>query len=351
MSCKRLKTLIYYLLMAVFTGGSPALAAGTVPLALSVQVDSSGAIASGCQLSFFVAGTVATPQNAFADFALTTPLSNPLPCDQSGRLPMFWLADGLIHIRLTTDAGSPIVDTTMQVLGASSGGGGGGGGTVDPTTILATGDLKVRYGTGPLSGFVRFNGLTIGSAVSGATERANSDTQAAFIYLYGADPNLAVSGGRTGNALNDYNANKTIVLPDWAGRAIAGLDDMGAGAKGRLTVNGFGTNATIIGAAGGHETQIIGINNISPFTPTVGSYSFDFSALHAIYHAQTWPGSGGTTVNTAFSLGSNAGSSAGDLGSSFSGSLGMSITMNTIGGGQAFAIASPMLLATIYMKL
>ncbi|MGH1556406.1 hypothetical protein ACRAWF_45655 [Streptomyces sp. L7] len=74
-------------------------------------------------LNFYVAGTVATPQTAYADFGLTTPLPNPLVCDQSGRVPLHWLADGLIHVRLTDSAGGVIVDNTLQVLGPSSGGG------------------------------------------------------------------------------------------------------------------------------------------------------------------------------------------------------------------------------------
>src|SRR5579872_1897697 len=196
---KALKRLIFATFLAAPIGAAPALAAGTTPLALVPQVESAGNIAAGCLLYFIQAGTVSTPQNAFSDFGLTQTLSNPVTCDQGGRVPMHWLADGLIHIRLTTAAGTPIVDTTMQTLGPSSGGGGGGT-TVDPTTILATGDEKIRYGTGPLAGFVRENGLTIGNAVSGATERANADTQNLFIYLYGTDPNLVVSGGQIGRA-------------------------------------------------------------------------------------------------------------------------------------------------------
>lgn len=270
---KTLKCLVISLsTIAVILAGSllsPVHAAGTVPLALSVQVDSTGAVAPGCLLNFFVAGTVATPQNAFADFGLTTPMSNPIQCDQGGRLPMFWLADGLIHIRLTTSSGNPIVDTTMQVLGPSSGGGGGGG-TVDPTSIMATGDEKIRYGTGPISGWVRENGLTIGSAVSGATERANADTQALFIYLYTTDPNLIVSGGRTGNALTDFNANKTIATPDMRGRVNAFLDDMGAPAAGRLTATYFGSAATVLGAPGGSQSVVLAPSQIPSITSATG---------------------------------------------------------------------------------
>jgi hypothetical protein len=234
--------------------------AGTIPLAMAQQIDQNGQPLAGALLYFFVAGTVATPQNAYADFGLTSPLGNPLQADQTGRIPMFWLADGLIHVRLTDSNGGPIIDTTMQVLGPSSGGGGGGG-TVDPTSILSTGDLKAKYGTGPLSGFVRVNGLTMGNAVSGGTERANADTQALFIWLYNEDANLVVSGGRTGNALNDYSSGKTIALPDWRGQALGALADMGNSLTSVLTLAFFGTNPAVLGAAGGAQsTGLIAAN-------------------------------------------------------------------------------------------
>jgi hypothetical protein len=263
---KRLKTLGFALLAATCLWMAPAQSAGTLPLAMSQQIDINGQPLAGCIVSFFVAGTVASPQNSFSDFGLTLNPNPILTCDQSGRVPMFWLADGLVHVRLTDATGLQIIDTTMQVLGPSSGGGGGGT-TVDPTAILATGDMKAKYGTGPLAGFVRFNGLTIGSATSGASERANADTQALFIYLYGVDPNLVVSGGRSGNALTDFNANKTITLPDWRGRALAALDDMGNSAAGRLTATYFGSAPTVLGAAGGNQNSTLLTLNLPPYTP------------------------------------------------------------------------------------
>lgn len=267
MFVKSLKNLLFSAFLAVAGWASPSLAAGTIPLAMAQQVDINGAPLANCQVYFFVAGTPASPQNAFSDFALSQALPNPLSCDQSGRIPMFWLADGLIHVRLTDSSGLQIIDTTMQVLGPSSGGGGGGG-TVDPTTVLATGDEKVRYGAGSLAGFVRENGLTIGNATSGASERANSDTQALFVYLYNTDPNLVVSGGRGSNALADYNANKTISLPDMRGRINAFLDDMGNTAAGRLSSPYF-ASPTTLGAAGGLQNMPgLATSNLPPYTPT-----------------------------------------------------------------------------------
>jgi hypothetical protein len=180
---------------------------------------------------------------------------------------MHFLADGLIHIALLDSTGATILDTTLPTLGSSSGG--GGGGTVDPTSIMSTGDLKVKYSTGVLAGFVRTNGLTIGNATSGASERANSDTQALFIFLYNCgDATLTVSGGRSGNAISDYNAGKTITLPNYSGRALAALDDQGAGAQGILTAPYFGVAATVLGAAGGFQNATIGIAFLPLITST-----------------------------------------------------------------------------------
>jgi hypothetical protein len=236
--------------------------AGTLPLAMAQQVDVNGQPLAGALVYFFVAGTVATSQTVYADFGLTTPLPNPLTCDQTGRVPMFWLADGTIHVRLTDSTGVQIIDTTMQVLGPSSGGGGGGG-TIDPTTILSTGDIKAKYGTGPISGFVRLNGLTIGNATSGASERANADTQALFIWLYNEDPSLPVSGGRTGNALNDFNASSNLELPDFRGYALGGLSGMGNGTPNTvLTTAFFGTDPSVLGASGGSQSIGLTVANL-----------------------------------------------------------------------------------------
>lgn len=309
--------------------------AGTTPLSLVQQFDSTGAPLAGGLLNFFVAGTVATPQQIFADFGLTTPLPNPLTLDSTGRVPQHWIADGLIHIRLTDSQGLVYVDTTMQVLGPSSGGGGGGG-TVDPTSIMSTGDMKAKYGTGPLAGFVRCNGLTVGNPTSGATERANADTQALFIYLYGIDPNLVVSGGRTGNALNDYNANKTITTPDLRGRVIAGLDGMGNSLAGRLTAAFSTATPDVLGSGFGAESQTLTTAQIPPHAHPITDQQHQHGAAitNSGGAAQFGPGGGGglgtATTNFAFT--------------------GITTT-NNAGGGGAHANVQPTLLITFYMKL
>jgi len=321
----------------LFVLTSLAQAAGTVPgFSLTPQFDLSGKPAPGCRLYIIQAGTVSTPQNAYSDSGLTLLLPNPLTCDAGARIPQFFVADGAIKLRLTDNNGVQLfVGDNLVVVGASSGGGGGGS-PVDPTTILATGDLKVSYGTGILTGFVRANGRTIGSATSGATERANLDCLALFQYLWGADANLAVSGGRGASAAADWAANKTIALPDWRGRALAGLDDMGNSAAGRLTATYFGTAATALGAAGGAQTSTLLTTNLPPYTPA-GSVSTSISGAQGIIGS-------GCCIQNGGADGVGATIAALSASSTFTG---------TAQGGTStpFANIQPTMLATIYIKL
>jgi microcystin-dependent protein len=205
--------------------------AGTLPnLPLCQQFDKdTGRLLSGGKLYFFRAGTT-QPQNAFQDVGLTLPHPNPITFRPDGRCPSFYVADGFIRVRLTNKAGVVQFDADNQlVIGPSSGGGGGNSGSVDPTAVFRTGDelfLKIQ---GTRDGWVRQNGRTIGSAVSGSTERANTDTAALYSYLWGNFPDsiCAVIGGRGASASSDFSANKQITLPDMRGRVAVGLDGMG----------------------------------------------------------------------------------------------------------------------------
>ncbi|MHC2231463.1 hypothetical protein ACVL91_009660 [Bradyrhizobium elkanii] len=242
--------------------------AGTITMSLSQRFDNDTHLPlDGGKMYFIVAGTTSTPQNAYQDSALTIPYPNPLTLDSGGNVPQLFFADGVIKVRITNSLGiQQLVQDNIQVTGASSGGGGGGG-TVDPTTIIATGDMKVRYGTGVLAGFVRANGRTIGSAVSGASERANADCQALFEYLWNADANLAVSSGRGASSSADWAANKMMTLPDWRGRLIGALADMGNAATTSLTSTYFGSDPTVLGADGGTQSKALATSNLPPYTP------------------------------------------------------------------------------------
>jgi hypothetical protein len=347
--------------LAAFAVASLAHAAGTVPgFSLTPQFDLSGKVMPGCKIYTYQAGTVATPQNSYQDSGLTNLGPNPILCDAAGRAPQWFVADGLIKVRVTDKNGvQAFIGDNLLVVGPSAGGGGGGG-TIDPTTIAATGDVKASYATGAIAGWVRMNGRTVGSATSGASERANSDAQALFTYLWATDANLAVSGGRGANAAADWTANKTIALPDGRGRGMAGLDDMGNSAAGRLTATYFGATGgcsgalgTTLGAGCGGESQTLTLgqlptgiasNAINAISVTAGSTSFPiapggFTISDVVIVA------GGSTLHVPTISGTTWGQSG-----NMAGNNNISVTSNNTTGG-AHPQVPPTILITYYIKL
>lgn len=207
--------------------------AGSISLAGAQQFDVLGRLLGGAKVYWIQAGTTSTPQNAYYDTGLATPLPNPYTLEADARIPFHYLADGQIKVRIVDSNGvTRFEQDNILVIGPSSGGGGGGG--VDPTTVFQTGDVMWLDVQGTRAGWVRDNGRTIGSASSGATERANADTSALFTFLWNNFTNTvcAVSTGRGANAAADFAANKTIQLPNKRNIVPGGLDDMGNTAAG-----------------------------------------------------------------------------------------------------------------------
>jgi hypothetical protein len=324
--------------------------AGTIPLSLTQQFDEFGKPLSGALLYIIAAGTVGTPQQPYQDAALTITQPNPIPLDAAGRVPQFFLADGYIKVRLDDKFGvTQLARDGILVIGPSAGGGGGGG--VDPTTLIQTGAIQPFYGTGVLAGFVRMSGRTIGSATSGATERANSDCQALFNFLWNADTSLTVAPSRGASSAADYAANKTITTPDFRGCALSGLDDMGNAAAGRLTGAYFGANATVLGAYGGGES----------ITQTIAQMPSHYHSAAIYDPAHSHPAIAAAVVSNTFNTGTapnpctyapnqSIGIGAAYTGVRVNSSNGLDTTYSA-GGGAAFRTLGPRRLVTLYIKL
>ena len=295
---------------------------------------------SGGKLYFFYVGTVNTPQNSYQDTALSIANPSPLVLDSNGRVPPFYLANGAVHVRLTDSTGVVMFDyPNMLVIGASGGGGGGAG--VDPTTIASTGDTKFRPTSETLTGWVFLNGLTIGSATSGASGRANADTQNLFVYLWTncANAHCAVVGGRGATGIADFQANKQLTLLDWRGQLPIGLDDMGNSAAGRLlasqVTSGGGDTVTTPNATGGASTTTVAQANL----PNVNFTVTDPGHTHTVpYNSGSTSGSGGGSVPV--------GPGPINTGSSTTG-----ISVNSGGSGTAANTVSPFILGSWYIKL
>ena len=213
---------------------------GTINLSLTQQLDEFGHPLSGGLLYIIQAGTVSTPQNAFQDTALTIPWPNPITLDAAGRIPQLFIADGVIKVRLQDKNGVvKFVADNLLVIGPSAGTSTGTG-SVDATSVMQTGDIKIRYDNAIINGFVRCNGKTIGNASSGASELADPSAQALFLHLWNKDATLAVySGGtvvtRGASAAADYASGRSIALPDGRGRLLGALSDMGSTDVGLFT--------------------------------------------------------------------------------------------------------------------
>jgi len=339
--------------LAIIAGSlAPAYGAGTIPFSLSQQFDRYGDPLSGCKLYTFKAGTTSTPQNAYQDSGLTIPQPNPIICDAAGRLPQFFLADGQVKVRLTDKSGVVQVEADGILVVGPSGGGGVGGGSVDPTAIAQTGALWNFYGSGTRSGWGRPNGRTIGSATSGATERANADCQALFQYLWAADSTLTVSGGRGASANADWVANKTIALPDFRGRAMVALADMGNTANSYYSGVTFQSgDATTLGSLVGAARRTIAQANLPNVSPTFSGSSGSLSVTSTVANigrgssADISTGGGDFNYN-GFAYGTL---SIGNITST--GSFTPSGTISALGSGSAFDTVSPFVFITTYIKL
>lgn len=123
------------------------------------------------------------------------------------------------------------------------------------------------------------DGKTIGNASSGGTNRANDDTKMLFFKLWTSFTNteLPVSGGRGGSALADWNANKTITIPDLRGRTSVGKDDMGGTTASRITLAGSGITGTTLGATGGAQTHTLSTAELAVHTHTQNAHGHNIT--------------------------------------------------------------------------
>lgn len=240
--------------------------AGLYPLSRQIQFDASGNVAPGARLHLYDGGT-STPRTGYRDLALTSEHPNPILADSAGRLPLIYLDDGYYRQRLSTSTGEAIFDDDgIPVLTTSAG---GAGTSVDANAILNEGNILLDFGTGAKDGFVRANGRTIGSATSGATERANSDTEELYSKLWAFD-NISVAGGKGASAAADFAANKALTLPNAQGAFLAGIPDMGGTADSAFAALLTGTT-THPNATGGADTVTIAQANLPSYNLTSGT--------------------------------------------------------------------------------
>lgn len=312
--------------------------------------DPNGTVYAGARAYFYEAATSAKI-TVYQDYGLGTAHPNPVEANAYGVFPPVFLdeADEFYRQTITASDGVTIPGTdvgTIPIIGPS-GGGGGSEVPVDPNSLFATGDVLWKPSSGSRAGWVRSNGRTIGSASSGAAERANSDCEQLFLYLWQtySDTLCPVTGGRGANAAADWAANKPIGTLNMRNKAPFGLDDMGNSAANGFTGVTFTVgDATTAASFGGAALHTLTISQIPshPHTATLTDPGHK-------HREQVAAGASGGE----FGVG-NVNPGSGETGSSTFTQIsftGIEIEIANTGGGGAHNNMPPFMLGTWYMRL
>ncbi|MBX3583550.1 MAG: hypothetical protein KF810_16820 [Rhizobiaceae bacterium] len=251
--------------------------------------DASNAPYTGAKAYFFDVGTT-TPQITYTDAALSIPHDHPVVALANGWFPPVFLPDQSSHrLRILDGDDNTLWDvdnisvptTTPPEIPDSE----------TPTEqLFQTGDLKWAIRSSAPTGWVRANGRTIGSAASGASERANADCEDLYLLLWN-NTTLSVAGGRGGTANGDWAADKAINLPDLRGRVVIGPDSFGNSAAGRVTDANLGADSDTLLSAGGAETHTLIVAELPEHTHDAAVT--DPGHTHALTNATgVWRGTG-----------------------------------------------------------
>lgn len=181
--------------------------------------------------------------------------------------------------------------------------------------LVPTGTVLDYSGSSAPTGYVLASGATIGNASSGATERANADTEDLFT-LYWTDysdtllPIYDSGGGastRGASAAADFAANKRLSIPDLRGRTVAGLDNMGGSAASRLTSTALTPDGDTLGAAGGAQTHTLTAAELAAHSHTSGTIAVSSSSGTHSHSITVTSGPAGSPNRVREGLNTNSG--------------------------------------------
>lgn len=115
-----------------------------------------------------------------------------------------------------------------------------------------TGDAKLTLKTAADDGWIMADDGTIGDASSGASNRANADTEDLYALLWTNLPDAVapVAGGRGASSAEDFAAHKPIQVGTIVGRALA------------VAGTGSGLTARALGDIAGEETHQLTVDEM-----------------------------------------------------------------------------------------
>lgn len=335
--------------------------ATTWPASRVPFLDQNGDPMVGAKLYFYDSGTT-TPQVVYSDASLSTAIDQPILADARGMFTAIFLnpTPGSYRQKLLEADDTLVFDDDDIDVPQSATFVPPDAGETDPSLLVSTGMRIGFYGTSAPAGWVRAAGRTIGSATSGASERANGDCEDLFLHLWSVDSALTVSTGRGGSAAGDWAANKNIALPDYRERVAAGLATMGntdAGLVADSLVDG-GETTSALGATAGVDDVALAEAQLPAHLHALGTLKMPSHGHPARYspsnEAETRPAGGiafGQDSPTNYpaytgTLGNTAGQQIGA-----SGEIAITGAMATTGSGTAHTNMQPTLFELVIIKL
>ena len=192
------------------------------------EIDANGVPLAGAQLFFYLTGTTAKLAT-YADVNLTVPNQNPIIADANGRFGTIFLSESNAYAVSLRTAPTVLNPTGVQVW------------TEDPVGPAAGGAVGAIVG---IIGEVRaYAGLAVTVPAGWMLCYGQAISRAAYAALF------TVLGTTWGAG----DGSTTFNLPDFRGRALFGLDNMGGTAAGRITSGVSGISGATLGATGGSQ--------------------------------------------------------------------------------------------------
>ena len=208
----------------------------------------------------FVTGTVISSAAVNSDFSdIATALTGSLPRDgQAGMSGQLKAADGATSVPGITFNTEPTTGFTHAtgLIGVSISG-------------LNIGNFSPTGWGGSVSGsIIGANGATpVGTLISFAGASAPNFWQLCYGQAI-SRMTYAALFAVIGTAYGIGDGSTTFNVPDLRGRVLAGLDNIGGSAAGRLNTTYYGANPTVLGNGGGSQSQTLITNNLPAYTPT-----------------------------------------------------------------------------------
>jgi microcystin-dependent protein len=194
-----------------------------------------------------------------------------------------------------------------------------------------------------LSGFSNTNGAPLGVPIGAVMDFAGTAAPAGWLLCFGQSVATATYPDLFAAIAYTYGGSgPNFSIPDCRGRATFGKDNMGGVTAGRITVAGGNFNATVLGATGGSQNQVIA----QSFLPNV---NFTISGITINPHSHTLTiqpvtlGGGGTGSNQTAAILTGSTST-----SSTTATINNQGTAASGGSGTAFAYINP---AIVFNKI